>query len=216
MMTGLIGLTAMGIQGMQRGRASTIVELRGVLDTARMTAISEGREVYVAFLNGSAPKVEDRYRKVALFAPSSDEADIFRRPVEALQNWTVIGDGLLLGYGEEYVVREGEAPLKTIMNSPLVRTFPVVPAVEEVELPFLMFDRRGRLVIPPIYLEDHHHVGVVEAAYEEGYEDPNTTRRVAGRQYLGLQVVPDLSERAPRSELLRISPHDGRSIPLTR
>lgn len=223
--TALIGLIPLILNENQRARRAAIAELRGALETARALAMGTQTDVYVAFSDQSAPRREDRFTRYALFVPrgsgdpsASVEPDIFQRELVAVSNWFRLPEGILLALGSEFEARPGEVPVQTVLDagqkSPaLKRGFPFLDSETELKLPFFLFNSRGQLELPPVYCDSCHHVGVVEAALDERASSAGSGED--SRTYLGFQTSPLSRKKLPRTELIRVNPHHGRTIYLT-
>jgi len=222
----LLSLVPLGMKGFQKGRRAGMAELRGVIESARALALAEETDVYVAFSDGSASNPEDRFRRYGVFVPrhardeaSQEEPNLFTRELVGESNWYELPESLLFSLGSEYEVGEGELPVRTVADlatkhPDLRRPFRFLAEDDRPSFPFLMFDADGRLAFPPLSLDAYRHIGIVEAAYQAGAENPELGTE--NRTYLGRQISPSSGRALPRSELLRINPHHGRTIPLTR
>jgi hypothetical protein len=126
----------------------------------------------------------------------------------------------MFAYGSEFEVSRGEDRIRTVMDleardPSLRRRFRFVGRLaDQRSFPFLMFNARGQLAFPPVYLDSYHHAGLVEAASAASAGDGRF--EVPGRVYLGFQTSPETKRELPRAELVRINPHHGRTVALTK
>jgi len=206
---GVLGLSSLGLKGLNRDRQGALAELRGVLETARATAMAQDTDVYVAFATNEVPDSEHRYRRYALFLPDPAQspaapsaANIFQRQIVGISEWYALPDGLLLAFGTE--VDGGAQGLATIVEAPteFQREFSYEGAT--VKMPFFLFNARGMMEIPPVFGERYHRIGVVEAAYQEG---SSTFGGVPNRIHLGWQQSGN--SKVPRASCLGIDAGTG-------
>jgi prepilin-type N-terminal cleavage/methylation domain-containing protein len=205
----VLGLSSLGLQGMNRDRQGALAEIRGVLESARATAIARHTDVYVAFATDQPADPDHRFRRYAMFTPdpgqppdAPDAGHIFLRKLVAISEWHGLPDGLLFASGPEIDGGEGYA---TIIDAPAEfrRLFPYETA--NVAMPFLLFNAHGKLEVPPLFGERFHNVGVVEAAYQPGV---SAYAGVPDRIYLGWQQSQ--GRKVPRVSCLTIDPFSGR------
>ena len=209
----VLGLSSLSLQGLSRDRPSALAEMRSVLEAARVTAMARHTDVYVAFATDKIPDPDRRYRSYALFIPDPDQppsdpsaANLFQRKVVGISEWHTLPDGLLLAFGAEVDGGQGTA---TILDAPGQFSRPFRYQGLDYSMPFFLFNAYGMLEIPSIFAERFHHVGVVEAAYEQGIA---TFPGAPDRTHLGWQVSP--LGKIPRASCLRIDASTGRSTPI--
>ena len=210
----VLGLSSLGLQGLNRDRQGALAELRGVLESARATAMARHTDVYVAFATDKPANPENRFRRYALFIPDPAQLrtepnaeSIFLRQIVGISEWYGLPDGILLAFGVE--ADAGAQGFDTIIDAPsqFQREFDYDGA--NLRMPFFLFNAHGMLEIPPLFGERYHNIGVVEAAYQEGAV---TFAGAPDRVHLGWQQSVD--RKVPRVSCLAVDPFTGRPIPV--
>ena len=208
----VLGLSSLGLQGVNRDRQGALAELRGVLESARATAMARHTDVYLAFVTDQTADPDSRYRHYALFIPDPGQPrtapnaeNIFQRRLVGISEWYGLPDGLLLAFGVE--VDGGTQGIATILDAPAQFQRLFRYEASEVPMPFFLFNAHGMLEIPPVFGERYHKVGVVEAAYQEG---ATTFDGAPDRVHLAWQ--PSTDRKVPRVSCLAIDAYTGRPI----
>ncbi len=154
-------------------RKTALSELKGFVDSARMLAQKEDRDVYLAFSDASSKEDASAFRRYALFKARDDRLlpgeNLLIRDLDQVTPWESLPLGMVFALGNDFEVAP-PGRLRTVHDlsgSIYVRPFSFVENDERVSrsFPFLMFSAAGRVEIPPATDADALHIGIAEGRF---------------------------------------------------
>jgi len=154
-------------------RKTALSELKGFVDSARVLAQKEDRDVYLAFSDASVEEDDSAFRRYALFKANDERLlpgeTLLTRSLSQVTPWESLPPGMVFALGEDFeVVPPGR--LRTVHDlsgSIYVRPFAFVENDERVSrrFPFILFGSSGRVEIPPVTDADALHIGIAEGIF---------------------------------------------------
>ncbi len=201
LISALMGFTAMGLRGFERGQGSAIVEVKGFLESARNLAVAQRTDVYVAFSNDAPREDEHQFSRMAMFVPDPGQSNIFDRSVRPVSEWFKLPEGQCWALSADFEQPGQDGLFSTIQDLPenFQRTFPFSLEQEDLTFPFIMFNAQGRVEIPPIFAREYLFVGIVARSFDGG--TPVDLGQQSGSN----------GEPYPRTHCLSINPLTGRA-----
>lgn len=210
----LLALVAPNAATLAPVRKTALFEVKGFLEYARSEAIARDSEVYVAFANESFPGRSTPFRSYAAFAAVDDSGSDSDSPVDVqeiipISEWKTLPEGTVFVPGSEFETVAG-ADLRTILDSTTTRKFAVrgTDGDTEVDLPYLLFNASGRVLIPSYFEADALHVGIAEGGFDRS-SGQNAPQLTAKRP--GLETGREYAQ----AECLAIEYYTGRTRTLT-
>jgi len=184
----LAAMTAPSLIHLVPSRKAQISKVFTYLEMARARAMASKQDMYVCFADAAFPDPDFKYRALAMFSAASmtDETQpIDRRELRQVENWLELTPDVMLGVGADFKHRTSPTP--TVLDSQEKREFVFRRKGKDCRatLPYLVFNRAGRLEVP-FTSGSEIFVGIVD-----GFVDSGGVRQIK-RPVSGGGVVGDL------------------------
>jgi prepilin-type N-terminal cleavage/methylation domain-containing protein len=204
----LLSLSVPSFTALAPVRKASLGELKSFVDTARVLAQKEDRDVYLAFADRQSAEEAAVYRRYALFvardARLAAGETLLNRELRQVTPWESLPPGMLFALGEDFEVAVGSR-LRTVhdLSGTLYsRPFSMVEGDTRVlrSFPFLMLNAGGRVEVPAITDSDALHIGVAEGYFS--FAEGRVLARPSGAG-------------SAQAECLKINPYTGKSRVIT-
>jgi len=204
----LMSLAVPAFNSVAPTRKTTLSELKGFVDSARVLAQKDDRDVYLAFADAGSGEEASAFRRYALFKARDDRLlpgeNLLTRVLEQVTPWESLPPGMVFALGDDFAVAP-PGRLRTVHDlsgSIYVRNFPFVENDKRVlrSFPFLMFSAGGRVEVPPPTDADALHIGIAEGHFSADQ---------------GRVLVKRPGTQLAQAECLKINHYTGKSRVIT-
>lgn len=193
---------------------ASVVEMKAVLEAARATAIRDQTEVYVAFTDNGPTDLEDQFSHYAVFrrdkpnrSGEGSTYDLYfsnqlgNNELVLEKEWSRLPDGVVFGTSGEVPGLPGSMMERYTTGVTYKRSFDVPKRFGSslMSLPFMMFNKEGRVQYPQFFEPQRLFLPLVEGFVESGssgsvirplnkQSNPNGGADIARSETLGLNL----------------------------